>query len=435
MKVFGLISWSLLSSVALVSAHDKQHTAKIYRFADQTTSNSLNTIELPLNDAKIYLDNVLGKDQSKIDLPSSSSSSSSSSGGSGSNGDALIDALNEQYEYQEKQNNKPTLVINVKGVDFDEFSKPIVQTSDKINKYFKKQMKEDGAGVRKLTDELLIISQRKYPELYAHFKYFQEKKDYIWKEFTLNGGAVSGTGSKVGSQNVLKNQYSPVNDQLFINELAMLIHLQEFAQKEAQIIDKSDVLLITSSSLLSISRKIGMEAETFIHAKQTIVNLLTATLSQNFNIVVVATPKTMQDISHLHKRSSELVKKASASNVFKYGTKEACEVGTNKCNSHGECSKLTTKKSSKRKENAQANEEEWGCVCQPSFNKTISKTTTWVGYDCSKKDVSVEANLFLWTTIALLLVTVGGIKLMMSIGSGPLPGVLDAATLPGKKNL
>ena len=46
------------------------------------------------------------------------------------------------------------------------------------------------------------------------------------------------------------------------------------------------------------------------------------------------------------------------------------------------------------------------------------------------KDVSVEANLFLWTSIALVVILVGGIQLMFGIGNDPLPGVLDAATIP-----
>ena len=47
-----------------------------------------------------------------------------------------------------------------------------------------------------------------------------------------------------------------------------------------------------------------------------------------------------------------------------------------------------------------------------------------------QKDVSVEANLFLWTSIALVVILVGGIQLMFGIGNDPLPGVLDAATIP-----
>ena len=131
-------------------------------------------------------------------------------------------------------------------------------------------------------------------------------------------------------------------------------------------------------------------------------------LSQTFDIVVVTFPQ-IQELSHLNKRNVELSVKS-----FQYGTQAACEVATNKCNSHGKCTQVG---------------DNWACQCEPSFNKTTSKLQLGLVM-IVPKDVSVEANLFLWTSIALVVILVGGIQLMFGIGNDPLPGVLDAATIP-----
>ncbi len=45
-----------------------------------------------------------------------------------------------------------------------------------------------------------------------------------------------------------------------------------------------------------------------------------------------------------------------------------------------------------------------------------------------RKDVSFEFNLFLWFGIVLILLVVGGVQLLYSVGSEELPGILSAAT-------
>lgn len=98
-------------------------------------------------------------------------------------------------------------------------------------------------------------------------------------------------------------------------------------------------------------------------------------------------------------------------NASCFETEEACQIGTLNCNSHGICSKMSSKC--------------WSCICSSSFNKTTSKTTNWSGYDCSKKDVSSVANLLLWSSITIFFMFAGGVKFLMSIGDEPLPGILD----------
>ncbi|KAI3406520.2 hypothetical protein KGF56_000652 [Candida oxycetoniae] len=406
--------WSVLSSVVVVHAYTSSNKpiSSIYRVLNEhqqqhNENSELLTTESPelsTDSIQVYLDAFVGLGQSKVILDDKEEN--------------LVDALNEQYEY-DSHNGKPKLLVNLKGVAFDDY-KPLIHTfGDKLNSYFKGFVVKN-KWARSLTSELALASPQDFVDLFHHFQYFKQKRDHIWKKFTLNE---KQTIQQKQKQQVMAS-YSPTNDQIFINELATLIHLQEYVKQNAANVSSRDVFIIQLSSLLSIERKIGSQSSTFKYSKQVLHNLLNS-MGQQFNILIVSTTKTSQDIRHLSKRTDELIKTSS---VFGYGTKEACEIGTNNCNSHGECKEMNN--------NSNGNDQiKWGCVCSPSFNKTTSKTTNWVGSDCAKRDVSVEANLFLWTTIALLLVTVAGIKLMASIGNTPLPGVLDAATLPGKKSI
>ncbi|CAK9442254.1 uncharacterized protein LODBEIA_P59970 [Lodderomyces beijingensis] len=397
MKFSNLVAWSLTITLsAASSAGSSKQKASVYRLPPSRGPSSSNDAELSIDDARVYLDSFVGKDQSQLKLDVDGK---------------LVELLNEQYEHdsQHEHHGKPKLLVNVKGAEFGDA--PIFHTDRKIHSYFKHHHDHDEA--EQLTQELSLVSEHGYAELTRHFQYFQQRKNHIWTDFTTHQQVMS--------------QYNPVNDQIFINELSSLIHLKEYVEKNQAF--PSDVFVIQLASLLSIERRIGAEAATFKHSKTTMAELLEA-MNEQFNILIVSTPSTSHDVAHLNKRSLELSKINTS--VFKYGTKEACEIATNNCNSHGECNKISQKSNGGAAANGS---EEWACVCVPSFNSTTSKTTTWVGYDCAKRDVSVQANLFLWTTVALLLVTVGGIKLLLGVGETPLPGVLDAATLPGKKTL
>lgn len=141
-------------------------------------------------------------------------------------------------------------------------------------------------------------------------------------------------------------------------------------------------------------------------------------MSESMEIIVI---ETHPDVSSNNKESqvkqfsnsfSKRDKKGSASSCF--DSEENCQVGTSNCNSHGVCSKIKSKC--------------WACVCSPSVNETTSQTTNWSGFDCGKRDISSTANLLLWSSLTILIMIVGGIKLLYSIGNEPLPGVLDAAS-------
>ncbi|KAI5959807.1 uncharacterized protein KGF55_005039 [Candida pseudojiufengensis] len=391
MKFNQLLSWSLLSTLVVSqssSSTPSDEEVTVYHVSNQSLNNNKEYFpSISIKDSQIYFDNLVGKDLSHVELSSS-----------------LIDLINEQIDDFISQG-KSNLFINLKGnVKLNErYSNPIFKTSKSISKYFKNF--EFGKS-QKLSNEIISYGEESSEDLQSHFEYFKEKTSNIWQNFKSN------------SQKIIKS-YNPTNDQLYINEISSLNHLNEFYDNLSSD-SKSNTFILNFYSLLSIANKIGTDSETYKHQLKSFENLIIK-MSKNFNIYIISYPYVQQDISHLQKRSS--IESTFKTNQLKYGTKQACEVGTNNCNSHGECTQLK-------------NKEEWSCLCSSSFNKTTSKTTNWVGSDCNKKDVSVPANLFLWTTIALVLLIAGGINLLASVGTDPLPGVLDAATLsPSKKNI
>ncbi|CCG24955.1 membrane-localized protein [Candida orthopsilosis Co 90-125] len=291
---------------------------------------------------------------------------------------------------------KPKLFVNILGGELN--TEPSFETKSSqsyADFWFKTTLKYG----RQLTDVMNFMGIEHGVD--DHFKYFGEQRNRIWQNHQDN----------------LKQQiinYSPTNDGMFSYELASLVHLRDFARDVR--LHNDAKFIIQMSSFASIKNKIGANSTTYKHAVGSLENILES-LNVYFDILVVESPNyTPKD--RLQKKSQ--VRSAASAPAFGYASKQACEVATDKCSAHGECKE---------------NKDQWSCVCEPSFNKTTSKTTTWVGYDCGKKDVSVPANLFLWTTIALVLSLVGGIKLLASVGSDPLPGVLDAATLPTKKTI
>ncbi|KAL6451429.1 ERV2 FAD-linked sulfhydryl oxidase ERV2 [Candida maltosa Xu316] len=379
MKLHNLLGWSLFALPAIVSAESHNHQANIYAL-DVSTEN---TPVLSEQDTRKLFNTFVNVDQPYVEIGDS---------------DHLIDFMNDIKEAENLSRHRPKMVVTIKGGDLDSTALFTTNHMSKkfVHKLFKKIVNSRGMGRFQLTPELeyvAAVETQQSKMLVHHFKYFNEKLDSIWKSYTEKHQH-SGSG------------YNPTNDKMFINELSQLIHLYEVSA-----FSPHDIFLVELSSLASIKRKIGDSSETYKHAEKTLTDLLRQ-LTNKYEVLVVTFPYA-KELPHLNKRTIELSRKS-----FTYGTKEACEVATNNCNSHGKCTKSSG--------------DSWSCLCEVSFNKTTSKSTTWVGADCAKKDVSVEANLFLWTSIALVFLLVGGINLMFSIGNQPLPGVLDAATVPKK---
>lgn len=399
MKFVNVLSWSLLAIPTVIASNSAEKEAIVYLLNYPHDKK----VNLSKKESLIYINSFLNVDQSFTKLEDNND---------------LIDLISDVYlGFAVSKPDK--LVIAIEGDDL-ELGNPTFKSKHLPFKKVTKTIKHLEGQKFKLTPEMTYVTDNDNEDksIVQYFQYFDHRLDSIWKNFTEHH-----------KQEI--QGYSPTNDKNFINELSQLIHLfnretqyEECfrvaegdglaeANADSKCSGSSEVFFVELSSLLSIKRKIGHDAQTYIHSKQALSSLIEK-LGEKYQVLVITYPNS-KELPHLNKRAIELSSKS-----FQYGNEVACEVATNNCNSHGKCRK---------------NGEYWSCLCEPSFNKTTSKTTTWVGYDCSKKDVSVEANLFLWTTIALVVLLVGGIKLMFSIGDQPLPGVLDAATVPKKGGL
>ena len=124
---------------------------------------------------------------------------------------------------------------------------------------------------------------------------------------------------------------------------------------------------------------------------------------------------TSSSSTTLFKRASELT-----AAIGPYKSKEACELATDSCSGHGNCRALANGL--------------YACACEKSYNAEKKKTTYYAGSACEKKDVSVETQMFLWTGIGIVFAIYAGIKLMYSIDSEPLPGILNVGKRPSSNN-
>lgn len=269
-----------------------------------------------------------------------------------------------------------------------------------------------GSAAIKLTDEISAVSTNgtAAKALLKHFRHFNDILAHKWKSFV--GGAADD------AQQVFEKadpNVAYLSDKVFMSEL-MQIH--RLGESEA-----ADFVVLDLHSLLSVGQKVGFNSQTYDVAKRTLSRSL-ETLAQTYDVTVLAlAPKVKSEAEslHLHKRNQQLEqvfavfnKRGAAGSNSCFLDEEACHASTNSCNSHGSCTKVLSKC--------------WQCLCKPSYDKETSKTTVWTGFDCSKKDVSAQAHLLLWTTVTIVAAAVAGIKLLYAIGEETLPGVLEAAT-------
>ncbi|ODV95042.1 hypothetical protein PACTADRAFT_50865 [Pachysolen tannophilus NRRL Y-2460] len=232
-----------------------------------------------------------------------------------------------------------------------------------------------------------------------------------------------------------KRSIDRITDESFINELSQLNFLLDNVHNNY---NQQDIVIVNLKSITSIFKKTGLNSNTYDMSKRILSNLINKSLNKNFNkfdstIIVLPIDQELTDFkeyhkinekikhsSHLKKRSLSSSSSSSSSSDACFLSEESCLLSTSSCSNHGVCSKVGNC---------------YSCVCSASYNKTTKSTTYWQGFNCSKKDVSVEFNLFLWFTIFMTIALVAGIKLMFSIGNEELPGVLTAATIAKKSNV
>jgi hypothetical protein len=299
---------------------------------------------------------------------------------------------------------KPDMVVVINGANHL-FDTPSFKVADKDGHFhhsvarhlFRK--KSSGNLAQELTLEIRVVSPTvKSSSLIDHFRLFDDRLVGLWQHYT-------------GHRQEVLGGVTGISDRLFVNELSQLVHLDEAPA------DNQTTVFMTLVSLLSVGRKAGFDSHSYSTACRVVGDLLTS-LAQKYDVVVVAVPENHQQKtfdSHMQKRNLELAtvfkRTSGSSSCFK--SQEACEAGTAKCSGHGKC--------------IEAGKLCWSCGCEPT--KKDGKTTVWAGFDCSKKDVSAQAHILLWTGLAMIITVVAGIKLLAGVGSETLPGVLDAATL------
>lgn len=172
----------------------------------------------------------------------------------------------------------------------------------------------------------------------------------------------------------------------------------------------------------SLSMVLGSMPHEYERALESVKVALQTVLEQSYDLrmLVVASPsdactnkartllKRSASVGGLHKRASGLEDPAGP-----FSSKETCETTTDSCSGHGSCVKLAS--------------GQYACACESTYDSDKKKTTRWGGNACQKKDVSVETQMFLWSGLGIVFTIFAGIKLLFSVGSEPLPGILNVA--------
>ncbi|ODQ80784.1 hypothetical protein BABINDRAFT_166366 [Babjeviella inositovora NRRL Y-12698] len=312
------------------------------------------------------------------------------------------------------------------------FSDLVKQTTEKFPEWLK-----DNNQVVNLSSEVQLIAPSPPTALVHKFETISDEIEALWPDLKaqLEDFLPESKANGYSVRSVVKH----ISDTLFADELTQLNRIQN------AVTDPSTKLIVDLKSLLSVGTKTGFGSLTYSACQQIIAQVISQKLGQ-FLVTVVALPVEL-GISQQNNQGQEALlakrdaknlvsspfinanapfTKRDAKNVFVhtkrdgrsasmgYSTEESCQVATANCNNHGICTQIGAT---------------WTCVCAPSFNSTINKTTSWAGAACEKKDVSVEFNLFLWTGVGFLTLFVAGVKMLATVGSEPLPGVLEAATI------
>lgn len=317
--------------------------------------------------------------------------------------EATIDMINNQ---QVAQSTLPKLILTIDGfvgedftpsykVDSEDSHSILTRISTIVNKY-QNYNKID------LSPEFTLFSNTtdipSFDSTTAQWIEKQEELELLNEDYN--------------NYNDLEPSLKLINDGFFKHEMIQLTKLQHLELNE-------DILLGNLHCLLSLGKKIDFDSASYLSAKQTLVNVLND-LKEKYDITLLVTDNTEEkDFNQFSKRNAELAEVFQKSSSGCFSSEDACIKDTNSCSSHGTCikSKLS---------------DCWSCKCQATVDKS-KRTQYWAGATCSKQDISSQANLLFWTGLGLVLLMVGGVQFLYSVGNEKLPGILDAATAP-KKN-
>lgn len=319
----------------------------------------------------------------------------------GKDTERVMELMNELDDKSQYEGEKPTLFVSLHGMEFGPqttFGSKLFSTDDDIVARISQQLcRRSGYEAIELASEFTLLKETSNVDEISN-------KNELEQSFHILNEVLFKTWEQ--TKNSVGLQTSRITDKFFIDELSKLHVMQKHEHAN------SDVILVDSYALELVAKKIGVQSNTFQFAQQVMMDYLNG-MTGRFDVYVVV--KEECDKNRMAKRSSELnevfnFNKRAVSSGACFSSEEACQVSTDNCQSHGVCSKT---------------KDCWSCLCSATFNKTTSSTTRWSGADCGKRDISTSANLFLWTTLALLAALVGGVKLLVSVGSQPLPGILE----------
>lgn len=268
-----------------------------------------------------------------------------------------------------------------------------------------KQMAHNGAA-----SELSLVS--------SSLKAVGPQNQSGWKQklmlvFTTSQVPVNLDASK-GSQHAVglgANGAALVRDRLFLAELQQL---QRLSAAELDV-----PVMLTVDLIGAVAKRTGADSPAYKVAAKTLSDALqAATAAFDVTVVVLGSETAKACHGGNQKRSTAapaFAKRGVVSAKSCYSDESVCQSATSDCSGHGTCVEIQT--------------DCWQCACASSYDKKAGKTTKWAGADCSKKDLSAAAHLLLWTSIVLVGTLVVGVKLLFSVGSESLPGVLEAATV------
>lgn len=196
--------------------------------------------------------------------------------------------------------------------------------------------------------------------------------------------------------------------------------LSEFHQLNGLAAAALDIPVVFTIDLIgAVAKRSGPSSAAYKLAVRTIASALEAANAVfDVTVVVLGSETARSCHSSSQKRSAAapaFAKRGVVSAKSCYSDEDVCVSSTTDCSGHGVC--------------VEVQKDCWQCACAATYDKKASKTTKWAGADCSKKDLSAPAHLLLWTSIVLVGTLVVGVKLLFSVGSESLPGVLEAATV------
>lgn len=329
-------------------------------------------------------------------------------------------SIDEAHDATQDKAGKPRMLIAVSGVTeprafVSKLPQFEIQEDEghselkDIFEIFPKQLKaKNGYFMSSPSREMTVLSRSSDEKLVNAFTDLNSANKEFGNSFRL--GDSHNYYQKTLKTSVDTRSLRHVNDKIFLYELRQILYLALHPLQTEE-----GIIFMNIDSLSSLGQKVGWSSKTYKLAKLLLADAF-VNLSKNYRVSLMVLPLRGEDKSKVQKRDQELQEvfaEDESKRKYCFSSEENCEKFTSSCRSHGKCIKSGSC---------------WSCKCSPTNDSATGKTIFWAGSDCNKKDISSEANLFLWSAIALLVCIVYAIKLLVNAGSEDLPGVLGAVS-------